>query len=155
MDILRSIERYHRASAQPGMPTCALTLLQTRAVWSMLSRPTPGRPTSSAASTCRLVKALIEATLPNTRRRNSRPKPASKGGHIPGKKLGLHMCVNRRTTAPLHLYKNNAFTKGRGLTLTYDRVLVRTPVDEPGLPPTDTLDHTVFAIRALMPVSSA
>ena len=63
----------------------------------LLLRQLAGAP---SATMCRLVKALIEATLPNTRRRNSRPKPASKGGHIPGKKFGPHMCVS--FGAPVH-----------------------------------------------------
>ena len=43
------------------------------------------------------------------------------------------------------------FTRGRGLTLTSARVLVRAHVDGPDFPPTDTVDHTLCAIRALVP----
>ena len=45
----------------------------------------------------------------------------------------------------------SVFTKGRGLTFTSTRVLVRAHVDRPGLPPTDTVDHTLCVIRALVP----
>ena len=40
------------------------------------------------------------------------------------------------------------FTRGRGLTLTSAGVLVRAPIDGPGLPPTDTKDLTKCAARA-------
>ena len=40
------------------------------------------------------------------------------------------------------------------LTLTSSRVLFRASVDAPSLPPTDTVDHTMCAIRALMPASA-
>ena len=43
------------------------------------------------------------------------------------------------------------FTKGRGLTLTFARILVRAPVDKPGLQPADARDHTECAVRALVP----
>ena len=43
------------------------------------------------------------------------------------------------------------FTRGRGLTLTSARVLVRPHVDGPGSQPTDALDHTSCVSRALMP----
>ena len=43
------------------------------------------------------------------------------------------------------------FTKGRGLTLAFARVLVRGLTDGPGLQPTGTGDHTKCAVRALLP----
>ena len=42
-------------------------------------------------------------------------------------------------------------TKGRGLTFTSARTLVRALVDEPGLQPNDMRDHTKCVVRALMP----
>ena len=54
--------------------------------------------------------------------------------------LGWQSCVSLFT-----------FTSGRGLTFTSARVLVRAHVDGPGFPPTDTLDNTLCAIRALVP----
>ena len=43
------------------------------------------------------------------------------------------------------------FTRGRGLTLTSAGVLVRALIDGPGLQPTDTVDLTKCAVRALVP----
>ena len=43
------------------------------------------------------------------------------------------------------------FTKGRGLTLAFARVLVQAPTDGPGLQPTDTVDLSKCAVRALVP----
>ena len=41
-------------------------------------------------------------------------------------------------------------TRGRGLTLTFARVLVRAHVDGPGSQPTDAVDHTSCVSRALL-----
>ena len=43
------------------------------------------------------------------------------------------------------------FTRGRGLTFTFARVLPRALVVGPGIPPTDAEDHTRCAVRALTP----
>ena len=41
--------------------------------------------------------------------------------------------------------------RGPGLTFTLARVLVRAPIDGPGLQPTDVKDHTKCVVRALVP----
>ena len=43
------------------------------------------------------------------------------------------------------------FAKGRGLTFTFARVLVRAHVDGPSSQPSDAEDHTLRAARALVP----
>ena len=42
-------------------------------------------------------------------------------------------------------------TRGRGLTCTSPLILVRAHIDEPGCPSTDTMDHTLCVVRALVP----
>ena len=61
-----------------------------------------------------------------------------------------YLCFSLSLPHPLSLCPS-VFTRGRGLSFTSARVLVRAHVGGPGFPRTGTVDHTLCVIRAVVP----
>ena len=65
-----------------------------------------------------------------------------------------HLLSSKTSSRVLCFVFGVLFTRGRGLTFTSARVLVRAPVNGPGRTPTDAKDHTQCAVRAPTHTSS-